>query len=161
MPAGQSASARTSSACPVPHLGSWVVSVCSWGSSSPLAKAQVFFLYWPGPISSQVGGAPRSGVYINLESRNKDERDPGEKGSLNTSIYNTSAPPTVGSTFSTEAPLCVPGLSFSCTFHRVCSWRDEEFREQDWMPGDCCVSVCREIRRCCRYAFGFIVSLKG
>lgn len=95
--------------CPVPHLGSWAVSVSSWGSSSPLAKAHVSSLDWPGPISSQVGGAPRSGVYINSEARNKDEGDPGEKGSLHTSIYNTSAPHTGGSTLVQRHHCVSPG----------------------------------------------------
>lgn len=158
MPAGQSASARTSSPCPVPP------SPGPWGclhapEAHLLEKAQAAFLGWPDPISSPVGGAPRSGVCINLEARNKDERDPGEKAFLHISIYNTSAPPTGGSTFSTEAPLCVLGSLSLGTFHRVCSWGNE-FRVGDWMHGACCVSVCGEIRGCCRYGFGFIVSPK-
>lgn len=123
------------------------LSAGSWGSSSRLEKVQAAFLGWPDPISSRVGGAPRSGVCINLEARNKDERDPGEKGFLRISIYNTSAPPTGGSTFSTEAPLCVLGSLSPGTFHRVCSWGNEEFRVGDWMHGDCCVSVCLCVER--------------
>lgn len=81
MPAGQSASAKILSlprASPGQLGGVCVLP----GLIFPQAKAQVALLDWPGPISSQFGGAPRSGVYINLEARNKDERDPGEKGSL-------------------------------------------------------------------------------
>lgn len=83
------------------------------GSSSPPAKAQFVFLGWPGPISSQVGGSPRSGVYINSEARNKDESDPGKKGSLLTSIFNFSAL-AEHSTFKYRGAIVHPGaLSFT------------------------------------------------
>lgn len=110
MPAGQSAVARTSLSCASPgQLGC----VCELlRLIFPSSKSPCFLFRLPGPISSQVGGAPRSGVYINSEARNKDEGDPGEKGSLHTSIYNTSAPPR-RLHLSTQAPLCVPGLSTS------------------------------------------------
>lgn len=137
--------------CPVASPGQLgCVCVCSWGSSSPLAKAHVSFLDWPGPISSQVGGAPRSGVYINLEARNKDEGDPGEKGSLHPSIYNTSAPPPGGSTLA-QRHHCVSRGSTSAPFTEfVLGKWVQSTRLNAWRL----VCLCRKIRGCCRLGLG-------
>lgn len=112
------------------------------GSSSPPTKAQFAFLGWPGPISSQVGGSPKSGVYINPEARNKDESDPGEKDSLLTSIFNFSTP-AERSTFKYRGAIVHPGaVSFARPLAEFVSGGREKCRVQNWTRGDC-VSVQR------------------
>lgn len=73
---------------------------------------------------SQVGGAPRSGIYGNSKARNKDHRDRREKRFPSSVLFIIplllllKAPP-----FSTVAPLCILGLSiFSSACNRALSW---------------------------------------
>lgn len=123
MPASQSSLARTPSPCPVALPG-------QLGSSSPPVKARVIFLDWPGPIFSQVGGAPRSGVYISSEARNKDERGPGRKVPTSLLFITPLLLPAKAPPFLTEAPLCDLGLSVSpVPLIEFVLGEREEFRE--------------------------------
>lgn len=101
-----------------PALVSWPVSyVLLEFLFTPQHQAQFAFLVWPHPvffITSQVGGAPRSGIYGVSKARNKDQRDPREKRFPSSVLFiiplllPLKAPP-----FSTVAPLYILGTPFS------------------------------------------------